>query len=251
MIDVQMDRLRILITGDFALRETAGLPGGVWSGADYDALVMEGSHAADNVYPTAASLTHIHALWDVCQTSIEKGASRLLILAQALGEAQAVYEALCQAQMQGKFPGLAIRMSGKAAKVASLYQQAISAPFSAWRLPLMTAEIHDYFPHHSIVIASGWEGQTDDEIRTRLGLSSAEIAILRPSQTRTQQDTYDFPLHASWGELYATALAVRCREVMLYHGTFNTPPSLMQCLEQCGRRISLLKNKLHTIGDVS
>lgn len=44
MIDIARSDQRVLITGDFALRELGGLPGAVWTSTPYDVVLMESSH---------------------------------------------------------------------------------------------------------------------------------------------------------------------------------------------------------------
>jgi len=255
MLDIHHGDARVLVTGDFALRETAGLPGAVWPEAEYDVLIMESSHAWDKAYPTSDSATNRRSLVNACENLAKAGASRILIIASALGEASEVYYALCEAQMAGLLPRFSLRLAGKAHSVSLLYAQALRAPKSTWKNPLMRAS-EDYIPDWSIVIAGeiGLNLDNCGDNQALLPDTYRDCAVLRaragaPSEIgRTQ---FALSLHASLYELSATALAIKCWQVALYHsplgdGVLRSP--LANLLTDCGRSVVHLDETYRLIG---
>jgi glyoxylase-like metal-dependent hydrolase (beta-lactamase superfamily II) len=255
MIDVQKNGNRVLVTGDFALREIGGLPGGVWPLAEYDAVIMESSHAWDRLYPTAAPETNWRSLITACQNAIDAGATRLIVLASALGEAQDAYFALCKAQMEGEYSTFTLRLAGKAARVAELYATLASSPLSPWRNAIRTLNSKDYLPDRSIVITGGFEN-ADGIGSSLVDAAASDTAIIKPSIGFTNSPgtyTYSVSLHASFSELFATAIALNCREVALYHGQLGKgekSPPLTKMLESVGRRVEHLAETPKRIGGI-
>ena len=255
MLDIHHGDARVLVTGDFALRETAGLPGAVWPEAEYDALIMESSHAWDTAYPTADSATNRRSLINACEDMAKAGASRILIIASALGEASEVYYALCEAQMAGLLPRFSLRLAGKAHSVSQLYAQALRAPKSTWKNPLMRAS-EDYIPDWSIVITGDIELGLSNGSDGQMLLPGAyrDCAVLRAhagAPSKTDRAQYALSLHASLYELSATALAIKCRQVALYHsplgdGVLRSP--LANLLNECGRSVVHLDETYRLIG---
>jgi len=244
MIDIQTKDCRVLITGDFALRETGGLPGGVWSTAEYDTVIMESSHGWDTNRPTAVPETNWKSLITACQNAVDDGATRLIVLAAALGEAQDAYFALCASQMRGDFSKFTVRFAGKALKVAELYARLARSPHSIWSNPIRTLTNSDYVPENSIVIVGGFD--TVDGMGSRLVESSAAYshsAVIRPVigfSNSPGSYTYTVSLHASFNELFATAVALKCRQVALYHGQHGRGEGsspLIRMLESVGRHV--------------
>lgn len=248
LLDVANEMGRLLITGDFSLRETGGLPGGVWPTADYDLLIMESSHAWDVEAPTADEVTNWQSLIDACQSAVNDGYSRIAIPAMSLGEAQEIYYALCQAQMGGVFGDFTLRMVGKAADVARLYQRESHSAFDPWKNALHTLNSLDYIPDHSIVIGSNIEPRDADGERNQDAIAYVVPTI--GSQRRSSGYSFNISTHASYRELFATALAIKCYQVALYHGTNSSESRspLTQLIELTGRKVTTLTDTPQLLG---
>lgn len=254
MIDIARSDLRVLITGDFALRELGGLPGAAWPSDVYDVVIMESSHAWDSQHPTADPTTNRKSLIFACNQAVTDGASRLIVVASALGEAQEAYITLCTAQMRGEFSGYTVRLAGKAARVANLYARLSNESFSPWKNPIQVIASTDYIPEYSIVIAGGYENEDGAAAKlTDTTLMSSGTAVIKPAigYTRSSVDyTYSISLHASFGELFATASALNCRQVAFYHGqgTQEKASPLVRLLAQTGRSVVHLSDSPKSLG---
>lgn len=254
MIDIARSDLRVLVTGDFALRELGGLPGAVWTSTPYDVVIMEASHAWDTQHPTPDPITNRKSLISACNQAVGDGASRLIVVASALGEAQEAYITLCTAQMSGEFPGYTVRFAGKAAHVANLYARLSNEPFSPWKNAVQVIASTDYIPENSIIIAGGYEsGESVGAKLTDTTLMSSGTTVIKPAigYTRSSVDyTYSISLHASFGELFATASALNCRQVAFYHGqgTQEQASPLMKLLTQTGRSLVHLSDSPKSLG---
>jgi len=254
MIDIARSDLRVLITGDFALRELGGLPGAVWTSDPYDVVIMESSHAWDTQFPTADPVTNRKSLISACDQAIMDGASRIIVVASALGEAQEAYITLCTAQMSGEFSGYTVRFAGKAGQVGNLYARLSNTPFSPWKNAVHLIANTDYVPENSIVIAGGYEsGEGAGAKLTDTASMLSRTAVVKPAigLTKSSVDyTYSISLHASFGELFATAAALNCRQVAFYHGqgTQQIASPLVKLLTQTGRSVVHLSDSPKTLG---
>ena len=251
MIDIEYQAVRVLVTGDFALRDLAGFRGAVWPLAEYDTVFMESTHGWDFEHPTAHTLTNDAPLIDTCTQAIQRGSTRVIFLAAALGDAQAIYGALAEAQSHGLWPQFTIRLAGKAAQVAKLYAQTDHTPLSLWSSPLHRVDRADYVPQQSIVVASGAEpggigAQLVDLLKT-----DTTAAIVTPqagAEPPTKADRYAISLHASFYELFATAAALTCAQVAFYHAPRLGMSPAAELLEKAGRRTFTLSETLQSIG---
>ena len=188
-----------------------------------------------------------------CQNAVDAGALRLIVLASALGEAQDVYFALCKAQMDGKFSTYTLRLAGKAARVAEFYAKLSHSAISPWSNAIRTLNSKDYFPAQSIVITGGFENA--DGIGNALVEAASTLddtAIIRPSvgfSSSAGSYTYSISLHASLSELFATAVALKCRQVALYHGQHGNGNSpLATILESVGRSVVYITETPKMVG---
>ncbi|XWX05457.1 MBL fold metallo-hydrolase [Aggregatilineales bacterium SYSU G02658] len=254
MIDIAQSDVRVLITGDFALRELGGLPGAVWTSDPYDVVIMESTHAWDVQHPTADPITNRKSLISACNQAVNDGASRLIVIASALGEAQEAYITICTAQMRGEFSSYTVRFAGKASNVAKLYAKLSSESFSPWKNAVQVIAQVDYIPEKSITIVGGYENEKSaGQKLIDTALLSSDTAIIRPVIGYNRSSvgyTYSISLHASFGELFATASALNCRQVALYHGqgTQQKVSPLVKLLAQIGRNAVHLSNTPKSLG---
>lgn len=229
MADIAFDRAQgahLLVTGDFALRPLAELPGAVWPLAEYDTVVMECTHAWDPDAPTADPVANRRSIAAACESAAAAGARTIVVDADSLGKAQEAYVAVAEAQMRGALPNWRLEWSGKAGQVAELYRRAPHDRYSVWGPALRQTQGLDFIADRRIVFAGALRPQQIDS------LQQAGVHVLRPD---------DLTLHASFGELFATAMALRCTRAVLYHGPVHSAdaaPPLMRELQRAGRQVT-------------
>lgn len=229
MADIAFDRAQgahLLVTGDFALRPLAELPGAVWPLAEYDTVVMECTHAWDAAAPTADPVTDHRSIAAACESAAASGARTIVVDADSLGKAQEAYVAVAEAQMRGALPNWRLEWSGKAGQVAELYRRAPHDRYSVWGPALRQTQGLDFIADRRIVFAGALRPQQID------ALQQAGVHVLRPD---------DLTLHASFRELFATAMALRCTRAVLYHGpvhSADSTPPLMRELQRAGRQVT-------------
>jgi len=228
MADLTFDRgsgAHLLVTGDFALRPLAELPGAVWPLAEYDTVIMECTHAWDPAAPTADPVTDRRSVAASCE-SAAAGARAIVVDADSLGKAQEAYVAVAEAQMRGVLPGWRLEWFGKAGQVAELYRRPPHGRYSAWGPTLRQAHGLGFIADKSIVFAGALRAEQAD------ALQKVGVHVLRPD---------NLTMHASFGELTATAMALRCARVALYHGpvhSADSTPPLMRDLQRAGRHVT-------------
>jgi hypothetical protein len=198
---------------------------------------MSATHAWNNVYPTSDTSVNRRLLIAACEQAESQGAGTVIVIANAIGEAQEVYIALCRAQMAGQLARYRIFISGRGAEIAQRIAHANADPYSPWALPIVvsTAWADRSRPSITIVSEDRWNQMSSDEM--------AGVYMIRPVvEPGTNTGThYSISLHASWFELYATALALRTHSVGLYHCGTNTRQSpLYVALASRGRSMTSL-----------
>jgi len=251
MLDVDTSQFRMLISGDYSLREIGGLAGGVWPMADYDLLIMESSHGWDKDFPTVYPEQNWASLVSACLKACDDGYERLVIAATALGEAQDVYYALCRAQMKGLFPDFMLRLASKAAVVAQYYQKSTLSRFDPWTNTPHKITSLAHIPPYSIVIG------TDPAVLTDANSNQTDIAVVTPQIGALHESSgyrFNVSLHASFSELFATAMAVKCQTVALYHGQTGDSARhspLSTLLERTGRHVVYLAEHPQLFGGLS
>jgi len=212
-----MGDVHILVTGDFSLRPVGSVPPANTTlfQRPYDLVFMEAVHAFDATFPTASLLHDRQSyLVDRVNYAIESGHTRILILAAALGDAQEVYQALCEAYETPAAPlrQYEIYLKGLAWNVAQHYAQA-----GIWQ-----SRPHDEpsdFPAHSIIICREAEAHA---LRQQLEQTQYGV-IFEPyksaeSRVSTEQNRrYQVDLHTSLEELQAIGQQVQCTVLALYH----------------------------------
>jgi len=221
---------KLLITGDFALRDVGGVPGATWPEESYTLIVMEATEGERGSLPMADPEANRKPFLQEVSDLLGKGKRRLLVPSQAMGQAQELYAGLALAQQAGAFPNLRVRLAGFAAMVSEMYQEALETLPGPWECPFFTLAM-DQVPDDSLVIASG--GDPDREG----GLANRLASTLEKS---TDGQTLWHPTvstHAGWGERMALVVGVPCHAVVLYHG-FSL--SLQTALSEMGRKAGSL-----------
>jgi Cft2 family RNA processing exonuclease len=206
MIELCHGRDKVLITGDFALRDVGGLrPDAAPSGA-YTLVMMEATMADWGSLPFAAPYYNRRPVLDAVNEAIATGARIVALPAQALGQAQEIYVALTLAQRAGAFPDWQVGLTGFSAAVSDLYHASLSRARGPWRRRPWACDSRP--PDHSLVI-------TSDQYQ----IPGAGIVHERALT------------HAGWGEHMALVLGVACRHLAFYHGSAT---SLRIVLDEMG-----------------
>lgn len=220
MIELQYDSDRILITGDFALREVGGLPGARIPSGDYAFVIMESTEASKKSLPYAdLESTRSPFLRRVIEI-VATGQRVVQISAQSLGQAQEAYAALVMAQRAGAFPVQSVCLNGLAASVSELYAKHLGQQSGPWNIPFL--KLAATSSADRLVIGSGKSQES----------TIGEAAIIESSQLYT---------HASWAEKMAFAVKISCHQLYLYHG-FST--SLDVALNEIGRKTGALTKEI-------
>lgn len=212
-----MGDVHILVTGDFSLRPVGSVPPAnpALFQRPYDLVFMEAVHAFDATFPTASLLHDRQSyLVDRVNHAIESGYTRILILAAALGDAQEVYQSLCEACQTPAAPlrQYEIYLKGLAWNVAQHYVKA-----GIWQSPLPD-EPSD-FPAHSIIICREAEAHTVRRQleQTQYGVIFEPYKSAESSLSTEQNRRYQVDLHASLEELQTIGQQVQCTVLGLYH----------------------------------
>jgi hypothetical protein len=200
MLELQYGSDRILITGDFALREVGGLPGAKIPSSEYAFVIMESTECAKKSLPYADVVsTRTPFLRDVIDV-VATGQRALQINAQSFGQAQEAYAALVMAQRAGAFASNSIYLSGLASSVSELYSKQFGHQPGPWNIPFL--KLTDVISTDKLVISSAGH-----QAKNR-----GETALIESSQLYT---------HAGWAEKMAFAVKVSCHQLYYYHG-FST-----------------------------
>jgi Cft2 family RNA processing exonuclease len=220
MIEIQYGSDRILVTGDFALREVGGLPGVKIPSKDYAFVIMESTEAARKSLPYAdLESTRVPFLRQVMEI-VATGQRVVQINVQSLGQAQEAYAALVMTQRAGAFPAHTIYLDGLACSVSDLYSKHLGYQAGPWSPPFL--ELADTSSTDRLVIGRG-RSQTS---------KAGEAVIVESSQLYT---------HAGWAEKMAFAVKISCHQLYLYHG-FST--SLDVALHEIGRNTGALTKEI-------
>jgi len=214
MIEIGYGPDKILVTGDFALREVGGLPGAVIPTSAYNILVMGVSEASPNSSPFAdLEATHQRLLQSV-SAALAENKGPLLIPAQAFGQAQEIYTALVMAQRAGAFPDKVVSLKDFSATVSGLYERILSKSSGPWSVPF---------------------------IKTGATVSEDALIILPEKDSWVNDKIYPglklfIDTHAGWGEQMAFAVRTATSQMYTYHG-FNTAFAI--ALDHIGRKVNL------------
>jgi hypothetical protein len=185
---------------------------------------MECTHAWDAAAPSADAASERRTAATACEAAAAAGARTIVFDADSLGKAQEAYVAVAEAQMRGALPGWKLEWFGKALRVAELYRRRPRDRYSVWGPPLRQAKSLEAGERRIIFAGAVSPAQAD-------ALKRDGITLLRD----------DLSLHASRRELFATAMALRCARIVLYHGPVHSAessPPLMQELQRAGRLVA-------------
>jgi len=230
MPEIRLGEDKLLITGDFALRDVGGIPGATWPEESYTLIVMEATEGEWGSLPVADPEANRQPFLQEVSDLLGKGKGRLLVPGQAMGQAQELYAGLALAQQAGAFPDLRVRLVGFAATVSDMYQEALGTLPGPWECPFFTLAM-DQVPGDSLVIASGGSSDQEGGLANRLASTLDEST---DGQTLWHPTVYT---HAGWGERMALAVGLPCHSMLLYNGVSL---SLQTALSEIGRKVESL-----------
>lgn len=237
MVDIRVNNIYILISGDFCIRQTAHAVQAYWPQHNYDLVLLEGTHLHDRQFPVADQTHNNHAIVSTC---VQSHAEHIVITATALGTAQDIYTHLLSVQMQGHLQRYQIMLHGKAAAVARHYQHQYASIQSRWKLPIH--ELTTTIPlRPSIVITSA----TNEHHLATLSQGGMLIREGVDQLLIAKGSHYYHTSHASLRELICTALAIPCTHVGFYHSNTSAHSfrPVADLLRACGRSAHLLNNQ--------
>lgn len=240
MADLATSGRRILVTGDFSMRSVGGLPGAWLPTEAYDLALMEAVHASDPDFPGPSSWDNRdERLVRHILRAIGQECTRILIISDAIGDAQEVYDALLEARQERYASALGdydIYLGGHAGRVARLYARA-----GAWQG--MVPDAGEQFPPNSIVIAS--RGEAEQRSQSLAYLRGVAVFESKPNQSGSH-DIRSRPcrvdLHASLPELMEFGQQITCNAIGLYHNSATRGSELERHLLDCGKRIWHITN---------
>lgn len=236
MVDLRLDGVSILITGDMCVRSIAHGLNAHWPTHAYDLVLIEGTHLIDTELPVTDQTHNNNAL---VQTCINTTNEHIVIMATALGVAQDIYTHLITAQMQGHIPQHRIYLHGKAAEVAYHYQRRFMGTSPQWKLPIR--ELSTTTPSRTSIIITSTTNEQYITSLTRGG------TLIRPAFDRllvTQGTHYWHTSHACQRELICMALAIPSTHVGFYHTNVGKDSfeELAQFFAGCGRSAKLMNH---------
>lgn len=210
MIEMSLQQDRLLITGDFALRDVGGLAGAWWPQNEYGLVVIESTLADRGSPPFADPESNRRPFLDQVAGLLDEGRTRLVVTAQAMGQAQELYAALVMAQRAGAFPALTVGLDGMAANVSQQYDQVLRKEPGPWSCGFDT--VQSPIPDNSVVI-TGSAGPGDARVHDVTGERE-------PDPTWHSHVLQNPPVytHAGWAERMALATGVACHRIAFYHG---------------------------------
>lgn len=233
MPEIKLGEDRLLITGDFALRDVGGIPGAAWPEESYTLIIMEATEGEQGSLPVADPGANRQPFLQEVSDLLDKGKNRLLVPSQSMGQAQELYAGLALAQQSGAFSDLRVRLAGFAATISEMYQETLGTLSGAWECPFFTLDV-DQIPGDSLVIASGGGSDREGGLANRL---ASTLDKSTDGQTLWHPTVYT---HAGWGERMALAVGVPCHAVVLYQG-FSL--SLQTVLSEMGRKVESLSRE--------
>lgn len=191
MIEIEFKGDRILVTGDFALRDVGGLPAPDWPDREYNLVIMGANTAGWDSLPNCDVESNRRPFLIQVDELLKKD-NRLFISAQSFGQAQEIYAALIMAQRAGAFPSHTVYLSGLASEVSGIYSRELKGHRGPWSIPfnINGGEI----PPNSMIISS---------------TNPSDLQVLRKPKVYT---------HAGWSEHMALAVGLACNKIMFYHG---------------------------------
>ncbi len=233
MVEIQSGKDSLLITGDFAFRDVGGIAGALWPQEVYALVIVESTAADRGTLPVADPEANRRPFLQEVDDLLNRGKTRLLASAQAMGQAQELYATLALAQQAGAFPTLRVRLAGFAESVSEKYYKALKGQAGPWSCPFLTLAT-DQIPENSLVIASGLDSEGKG------GMTDSLVCNLEGTPDGWVLKSPSVHTHAGWSERMAWGVGIPCYTVVLYHG-FS--PTLQIALSQIGRRIEALSEE--------
>ena len=221
MLEIGFGEDRILVSGDFALRDVGGLPGARIPQGDYAYVFMEATECSRKSRPFADLKSTRSKFISNIMKQIEKGAQSFQINAQSMGQAQEAYAALIMAQRAGAFDKYSIHLDGLAASVSNLYARQLKHLRGPWEIPFLT--------------------DSDSELSHKLTMTVTSSAGFQPPEDVTLIERPEIDTHAGWAEKMAFATGTSCDRLYFYHG-FST--SLDTELNKMGRKTGALTKEI-------
>jgi len=218
MIEITVGQDRVLVTGDFALREVGGLSGASIPGGEYSFVFLASSDASRDWFPPVDVRSGRNGFLNTVAETCSRGAEQIVVPVQSLGQAQEAYTALIMAQRAGAFSNLVVYLKDAASTISEQYRRVLSRTSDPWRLPF--AEARDPLPAKGIIILP--EG--DKELASSLNKSTKTVYLPKPP----------IYTHAGLGEQLTFAVGVCCANLVIYHG-YNA--LLERTLLDLGRKI--------------
>jgi hypothetical protein len=204
MVDLELDDDAVLVSGDFALRDVGGVPGAPWPDKQYSLVLMESTSVHRGSLPVADPRANRMPFLQGVSSWLEQDKTKILVAAQAMGQAQELYAALVLAQQAGTFPDLKVRLAGFAETVSQRYYEALKDSSRVWHCPFYRLAV-DQIPSQSVVISSAGE-------------DSRLTDSLREAPDGEYIDAPAVYTHAGWGERMTWAVGVPSYAVGLYAG---------------------------------
>jgi len=232
MVDVQTPDMSLLVTGDFALRDVGGIRGATWPDHGYDLVLMESTPTDHGLLPVMDTRTTRQPILAALQEARSQSNSRIVMPAQAKGQAQEIYAALVLAQQAGEFPNVDVGLAGLAFRVAHEYFQAVGRQPGPWWISPLDLNPSNQ-PNDTVLIQSA-VGIREDE-----GNSVQTHARRRQANRQLLIETTAYT-HAGWSERMAFALGVDCQTVVPYHGVSL---SVQSALIESGRTVVQLSQQ--------
>jgi len=198
MVEIGYGPDKVLVTGDFAMREVGGLPGATIPAESYGIVMLGVSGSGAGSLPFADLETSRRPFLEKVSDQLDQGCRPLLIPVQPFGQAQEAYAAFVMAQRAGAFSDVNVSLKDLAASVSALYARELSRTPGPWTIPYDS--VGDAIPENSVVILS-------DQDRLVKG---GNYVLHKPA----------IHTHAGWGEQLAFAMGISCAQMYYYHG-FN------------------------------
>ncbi len=210
---------RVLISGDFTVREVGGLPGCSLPRGNFGLFVMSSAgYAEKDSFPNISNNQNHDFLLQKVFRWLESSPDRLILSCKSLGEAQEAYAALVNAQRKGALTRYRIRMDGLVYKISELYYKYLNHHNPVWK----------FLPYQLVDIDDG----------DYIGLISQHGNTKRGIQDQKVFEVSEFVFtHASWLERLSLALSISCHSIGMYHGEHT---SMKELLSKIGRKVFVL-----------
>ncbi len=234
MFHFEYSGVKILVSGDFALRPLAGDIVGAWPQEDYDYVLLDATHLFDDTFPTVHQSTNNQSILDACHDAISSGYEKIIFASTALGPAQEVLATIAGAQRTGAFSEFQLVVDGLAHTVTDFYRQHLGSRSSFSRISYET--MNSCNATKKIIITSTQPDALSSLPKSTVlynGIDSRKVANAK---------MYTTYAHASSHELLCTALAISTTRIGLYQCRSTQSPSkqYLEVLQTAGRSFDML-----------